>query len=66
MKKQFNNDQKKKLELKKKAIAQLTLSESQMKAIVGGDGLPPGKLTEHTSRAIPGDETNCTVTGGTV
>ncbi len=51
-----NTTNKKKLELKKTAIANLTLNEAQMKIVVGGGG---GK-DETNSSGIFDDDTNCT------
>jgi hypothetical protein len=58
-----NTTNKKKLELKKTAIANLTLSESQMKAVVGGlmpsgDQYCMGVDTDNCTRDV--GYTNCT------
>lgn len=49
---------KKKLELKKTAIAHLTLSNDQLRAFAGG-----ATATLHTSRDMNGDPNTCTLTG---
>jgi hypothetical protein len=57
-----NTTNKKKLELKKTAIANLTLSEAQMRMMVGGGG----KNNPIDSQNDDGIKTTCTTVIGTV
>jgi hypothetical protein len=57
-----NNSNKKKLELKKMAIANLTLSDAQMRVVVGGGG----KTDPIDSQNADGIKTTCTSLMNTV
>jgi hypothetical protein len=58
MQKEIVKSSKKKLELKKTAIAHLSLSEAQMKALVGGGD----EVLTHTSKKIGDGDNTCTST----